>query len=108
MGQKGRGMKTAISSYSFHRFGQGPEGDARPTFSEMIEACVRLGIDGLELLGVHFESAEPGALHSLRQLAFRRGIALISVSAHHNFVPPDPDRRREEAGKLCRCVDLAD
>ena len=34
-------MQLAISSYSFHRFGRGPEGNARPSFPAMIEACAR-------------------------------------------------------------------
>ena len=51
-------MKLAISSYSFHRFGRGPEGNARPSFPEMIEACARWGVDGIELLGLHFASTE--------------------------------------------------
>ncbi|MBW3623981.1 MAG: sugar phosphate isomerase/epimerase [Armatimonadetes bacterium] len=73
----------------------------------MVDACARLGIDGLELLGVHFKSAEPGFLHALKQHAFRRGVALIAVSAHHNFVTPDPGKRREEIDKVCRWVDVA-
>src|SRR3712207_8837192 len=53
-------------------------------------------IDGLELLGVHFDDASPEALHSLKRYAFRRGVALVAVSAHHNFVQPDPGKRRAE------------
>jgi len=100
-------MKLATSSYSFHRFGRGPEGDARPGFPAMIETCARLGLDGIELLGLHFESTEKEHLNALKQHAFRHGIALIAVSAHHNFVQPDPQKRRQEIDKLCRWVDVA-
>jgi sugar phosphate isomerase/epimerase len=100
-------MKFAVSSYSFHRFGRGPEGDARPSFQAMIEACARWGFDGIELLGVHFESTDTEHLAALRQHAFQHGIALVAVSAHHNFVQPDPEKRRQEIDKLCRWVDVA-
>jgi L-ribulose-5-phosphate 3-epimerase len=100
-------MKLAVSSYSFHRFGRGPEGDARPSFEAMIEACARWGIDGIELLGVHFEDTEPETLNALKQHAFRHGISLVAVSAHHNFVTPDAKNRRAEIDRLCRWVDVA-
>jgi hypothetical protein len=34
-------LNLAVSSYSFNRFGQGPEGTDRPTFEAMIERKVR-------------------------------------------------------------------
>lgn len=100
-------MKLAVSSYSFHRFGRGPEGDARPSFAAMIDACARWRIDGIELLGVHFDSTEPETLAALKQHAFARGVSLVAVSAHHNFVTPDPEKRRAEIDRLCRWVDVA-
>jgi sugar phosphate isomerase/epimerase len=100
-------VKFAVSSYSFHRFGQGPEGNAKPTFYEMVERCAELGFDGLELLGVHFDNAEKDELYRLKQFAFQHGIDLIAVSAHHNFVQADGERRLQEVDKLCRIVDLA-
>lgn len=100
-------MKLAISSYSFHRFGSGPEGKDKPSFAAMIETCANLGIDGIELLGVHFDHTEPGDLYALKQLAFRRGVQIIAVSAHHNFVTPDPEKRRQQIDVLCRWIDVA-
>lgn len=100
-------MKLAISSYSFHRFGSGPEGKTRPSFASMIETCASLGIDGIELLGVHFDSTERSDLHALKQLAFQNGVHIAAVSAHHNFVTPDAEKRREQIDVLCRWVDVA-
>jgi sugar phosphate isomerase/epimerase len=100
-------MQLAISSYSFHRFGRGPEGNVRPSFPEMIQVCARFGLDGIELLGLHFENTEREELAALKQCAFRNGIAIIAVSAHHNFVQPDVEKRRDEIDKLCRWVDVA-
>jgi sugar phosphate isomerase/epimerase len=100
-------MKLAVSSYSFHRFGRGPEADTKPDFHALIDRCAAWGLDGLEVLGLHFTSAEPPVLHALRQHAFRRGIPIIAVSAHHNFVTPDSEKRQAEIEKLCRWVDVA-
>jgi sugar phosphate isomerase/epimerase len=100
-------FKLAVSSYSFHRFGEGPEGQAKPSFAEMIEQCVELGLDGLELLGVHFESTAPADLYALKSLAARSGIALVAVSAHHNFIQPDASLRLREIDTVAHWVDVA-
>jgi len=100
-------MKLAISSYSFHRFGRGPEGKERPSFPAMIEACARWGVDGIELLGLHFDSTARQDLGALKQHALQCGVDLVAVSAHHNFVNPDPEKRRQEIDQLCRWVDVA-
>ncbi len=100
-------VKLAVSSYSFNRFGSGPEGKVRPTFTAMIDRCVELGIDGLELLGVHFDSTEPDELHRLKQEAIRSGVQLVAISAHHNFVTPDLARRHREIDVVAQWVDVA-
>lgn len=103
-------VKLAISSYSFHRFGGGPEGDAAPTIEAMIDACADYGVSGLEVLYEHFvrnEATGRGRLHELRQHAAIRGITPVTVAASHNPVQPDPVRREEELGKLKQAIDMA-
>ncbi|HEX5414559.1 MAG TPA: sugar phosphate isomerase/epimerase family protein [Chloroflexota bacterium] len=100
-------LKLAISSYSFHRFGEGKEGQERPTFQAMIERCAELGLDGIELLGVHFKSTEAEELRALKQHAGQHGIAIVSVSAHHNFVNPDPQKRLQQIDIIAKWVDVA-
>jgi L-ribulose-5-phosphate 3-epimerase len=101
-------VKLAISSYSFNRFGAGPEADAMPTFRQMLERCNELGIDGIELLGVHFPSTDREALNQLKQDAARLGVQIVAVSAHHNFVDPDPIERRKNIDIISHWVDVAD
>lgn len=100
-------MKLAISSYSFSRFGAGPEGTTRPSFEAMIERCSELGIEGIELLGVHFDSTRPDRLAALKQCALRHGVAIVAISAHHNFVTPDDEKRQKELDTLCGWIDVA-
>ena len=89
-------FKLATSRYSFHRFGEGPEGNDKPTLREMVERCAELELDGLELLGYHIDNTAPEELNALRGFAAQKGVALIAVSAHHNFVNPDPAKRRAD------------
>lgn len=102
--------KIAISSYSFHRFGGGPEGNEAPTVERMIDECVTLGVDGIELLSEHLQrndGTSVEALHRLKQYAGLRGITPVMVAASHNPVQTTPERRREELDKLMRTIDWA-
>lgn len=100
-------FKIAASSYCFSRLGVGPEGRKKPNLEELIEKYAELGIDGVELLGVHFESTDPEQLAKLRQTAVRNGIDIVAISAHHNFVNPDPQERLKHLNVLSRWVDVA-
>jgi len=102
-------MKLAVSSYSFSRFGAGPEPNEKPDYFQLLDRCAAWELDGLELLGVHFAEYAPPAelLRGLRQHAFSVGVPIVAVSAHHNFVNPDPAAREAEIAKLCHWVDVA-
>lgn len=103
-------VQLAVSTYSFHRFGSGPEGDALPSMEAMIDRCAELGVDGLEIIGVHLEQMGRTSredIAALRQYLALRGVAPVSVSAHHNFVQPDPGARQAELDKLVRWIDVA-
>lgn len=103
-------VKLAISSYSFHRFGNGPEGDNPPTIEQMIDSCAGYGVSGLEVLYEHLvrnEATSIERLHELRQYAAVRGITPLTVAASHNPVQPDPEQRQVELQKLLDTIDLA-
>lgn len=103
-------VKLAISSYSFHRFGSGPEGDNPPTIEQMIDACADYGVSGLEVLYEHFvrnKATSISRLHELRQYAAVRGITPVTVAASHNPVQTDPERRKAELKKLLDTIDMA-
>ncbi len=103
-------VKIAVSSYSFNRFGAGPEGDQAPSLVEMVDACVDAGIDGLEILAGHLERdgmTTPAAMNELKHYAALRGVTLVSVSANHNFVVPDRAERQAQLDQLGDAVDAA-
>lgn len=100
----------AISSYSFHRLGGGPEGNETPTVKQMIDQCVAFGVDGIEILSEHLrmnEGISTDALHELKQYAALRGITPVMVAASHNPVQTTPEARQEELDKLFRTIDWA-
>lgn len=103
-------LSLSVSTYSFHRFGEGPEGDHLPSMEEMIDRCAGMGINGLEIIGNHLDElgrTAPEDVRELKQYAATRGVALVSVSAHHNFVQADPATRQDELDKLVRWIDIA-
>lgn len=100
----------SVSTYSFHRFGGGPEGKELPSLESMIDRAAELGIQGLEIIGNHLEQLgqdAPERLYALKQYMAARGVAPVSVSAHHNFVQPDPEERQKHIDRLNTWVDAA-
>lgn len=103
-------IKIAISSYSFHRFGGGPEGSATPPVETMIDRCVDYGVDGIEFLIEHLRlsgKTSPGALHELRQYMGLRGISPVTIAASHNPVQTTQAERARELDKLIEAIDIA-
>ncbi|TAK26388.1 MAG: sugar phosphate isomerase/epimerase [Chloroflexota bacterium] len=99
--------RLAVSSYSFDRFGAGPEGKEAPTVFQMIDRCAALGVEGIEILGFHLRDLSERDLLDLKAHAFRRGVEIVSISANHNFVVPDPADREREIDIVARWIDAA-
>jgi sugar phosphate isomerase/epimerase len=103
-------VKIAISSYSFHRFGDGAEGNDPLTIEHMVDRCADLGADGIELLWEHLvrnDKLSPQALHELHQYAALRGITPVTVAASHNPVQVTDEARAAELDKLKAAIDAA-
>lgn len=103
-------IKIAISSYSFHRFGGGPEGKGAPSVETMVDRCAEYGVDGIEFLIEHLRMSgktTPRALHELRQYMALRGISPVTIAASHNPVQTTPEARSAELDKLIEAIDIA-
>jgi L-ribulose-5-phosphate 3-epimerase len=101
-------VQLAISSYSFHRLGGGPEASRPvPDLGDVIDRAAALGCTGVELLGVHFPSTDRDYLNGLKRRALRAGVQLVAVSAHHNFVTPDAARRAQQVEVVARWIEVA-
>ena len=103
-------IKIAISSYSFHRFGGGPEGSQTPSVEAMVDRCAEYGVDGIEFLIEHLRmsgNTTPRALHKLRQYMALRGISPVTIAASHNPVQTTSEARSAELDKLIEAIDIA-
>lgn len=103
-------IKIAVSSYSFHRFGGGPEGKDAPSVESMVDRCVEYGADGIEFRIEHLRlsgKTTPHALHELKQYMALRGISPVTIAASHNPVQVTPEERSAELDKLIAAIDVA-
>ena len=78
----------AISTYSFRRHA-GPKTEPL-SLTAMIERCASLGMQGIEILGREIDGMGTEDLNAIKRCAATNGIAIVSVTASHNFVLPDP------------------
>jgi sugar phosphate isomerase/epimerase len=103
-------IKIAVSSYSLHRFGGGPEGKAAPSAEAMVDLCAGYGVDGIEFLIEHLRlsgKTSTRALHELKQYMAVRGISPVTIAASHNPVQTTAAARAAELDKLIEAIDIA-
>ncbi|HEX6972301.1 MAG TPA: sugar phosphate isomerase/epimerase family protein [Limnochordia bacterium] len=100
-------MRIGSSTYSFRRLGYAASEEENVTLRAMFERAAALGLAGLELLAVQFESEERAYLHELKRLAAAHALDLYALSLHHNFVTPDAEKRREQVAYVKRWLDAA-
>ena len=74
---------------------------------KVIDQAAGIGFDGVELLHVQMDNETPAYLNSLKQAAFRHGLALPMLSIHQDFVSPDPKERQEAVDHTKKCIGLA-
>ena len=98
---KGR-IRLAVSSYSYWHFKT-----AKYPLEKVIDNAYDLGFDGVELLHRQFESEDLAYLNKLRQQAFRRGLDLVMLSIHQDFVSPSAEERAQHIAHTKHCIELA-
>jgi sugar phosphate isomerase/epimerase len=95
-------MKLGISSYSYWHFRE-----PKVSIETVIDKASELGVGGVDVLHRQMDSEEAAYLQRLKRRAFTRGIDLICLSIHQNFVSPDADVRQKNIDHTLRCIDLA-
>ena len=98
---KGR-IRLAVSTYSYWHFRT-----AKYPIEKVIDHAYDLGFDGVELLHRQFESEDLSYLNKLRQQAFRRGLDLVMLSIHQDFVSPSAEERSKNVAHTKHCIELA-
>jgi L-ribulose-5-phosphate 3-epimerase len=95
-------QKLGISTYSYWHF--------RPPkvpIETVIDKASELGVEGVDVLHQQMESENRSYLMKLKRHALARGIDLICLSIHQNFVSPDENVRNLHVDHTLRCIELA-
>ena len=94
--------KFAIATYSYWHFR-----DPKVTVQEVIDHAANLGAEGVDVLHVQMDNETPEYLEYLRNYATQKGIELICLSIHQDFVDPDPDERDRNVQHTINCIKIA-
>lgn len=95
-------MKLAVSSYSYWHFT-----DNKIPIEHVIDEAAALGLSGVDVLHRQMESEDNAYLQRLKLHAFKKGVDLISLSIHQDFVSPDEAERRKNIEHTIKCIELA-
>jgi sugar phosphate isomerase/epimerase len=96
-------MKTSCSSWSYHRTIAAKKLDQM----SWIEECAELGLDGVELLCVHFPSTDRDYLLKLKKICADRFLTIAMVSAGGHLTVADDAKRASEIEDIRKWVDVA-
>src|SRR6476620_9476230 len=95
-------IRLAIATYSYWHF--------RPpkvSIEAVIDRAADLGVEGVDVLHRQMDSEEPGYVRKLKRHALSRGVALVNLSIHQNFVSPKADERQKNIDHTIKCIELA-
>jgi sugar phosphate isomerase/epimerase len=95
-------IRIAVSTYSYWHFRT-----QKYPIEQVIEDAARLGFDGVEILHRQMTDESPAYVNKLKQLAFRRGLALPMLSIHQDFISDKAEERQKDVAHTIRCIELA-
>src|SRR5438270_10871281 len=79
-------LLTGCCAYSYSKL----LGAGKMTMEDVIRNAVALGIDGVDMTGYWFKSADPAYLASLRHLAFKNGVCFSGAAIGASTVQAEP------------------
>src|SRR5262245_5944604 len=82
-------IRFAVSTYSYWHFEP-----VKYPVQKVIEQAAAIGFDGVELLHVQMDNETPAYVNTLKQAAFRHGLALPMLSIHQDFVSTEAEERQ--------------
>ncbi len=95
-------VNIGVSSYSFWHFRE-----PKVSIAQVIDQAAGMGAAGVDILHRQLEGEDNATLQSLKQRAFRAGLALNCLSIHQDFVDPDPAVRAAQVEHTLRCIEIA-
>ncbi len=96
-------MKIGMSSWSYHPLFQSKEMDQL----SWVKHCKELGLDGVELLDIHFPSLNREYVTSLKKLIADLGLEIPICSVSSDFGKADPGARMESEKLVEKWIPIA-
>jgi sugar phosphate isomerase/epimerase len=105
-----RPVKLGIASYSYWHFR-----DPKVSIESVIDKAADLGVEAVDILHRQMDMPEKeplttehrAYLRRLKRHAFRRGVDLVCLSIHQNFVQADPAERQQHIEHTGKCIEIA-
>jgi L-ribulose-5-phosphate 3-epimerase len=95
-------IRLALSTYSYWHFKT-----AKVSVDSVIDHAADLEVQGVDVLHRQMDSEERSYVQNLKRHAFRRGVDLVCLSIHQDFVDPNPLERQKAIAHTVRCLQLA-
>ena len=95
-------VKLGISTYSYWHFR-----DPKVPIEAVIDHASELAVPGVDILHRQMDGENRDYLQKLKRHAFTRGVDLICLSIHQNFVSPDAAVRQKNIDHTIRCIEVA-
>jgi len=95
-------VRLAIATYSYWHFR-----DPKVSVSTVVDKAAQLGVEGVDVLHRQLDGEDPGYLRQLKRHALSRGVALVNLSIHQDFVDPSAEERTKNVKHTIRCIELA-
>lgn len=95
-------VRLAIATYSYWHF--------RPpkvTIETVIDKAAELGAEGVDVLHRQMDSEDAAYVRKLKRHALSRGVALVCLSIHQDFVDPSAEERLKNVKHTIKCIELA-
>jgi len=97
-------LLTGCCAYSYSKL----LGAGKMTMEDVIRNAVALGIDGVDMTGYWFKSADPAYLASLRHLAFKNGVCFSGAAIGASTVQAELGKRAEVLDEIKKWVDVTE
>lgn len=95
-------VKLAVSTYSYWHFR-----DPRISVETVIDRASEMGVQGVDILHQQMDREEKEYLCRVKRHAFVRGVDLVCLSIHQNFVSPDAAVRQANIDHTIHCIQMA-
>jgi sugar phosphate isomerase/epimerase len=95
--------RIGVSTYSMWQFRH----EAFKPIDRCIDLAADLGFDGVEILLRQLDDTSDSALQAIKRHAFLRGLPLMGLSTHQDFVDADPAKREENVKLTLGQIEIA-